>query len=57
MRHPAKRRRMKTLMQELVHKAGLIIERGRNLILGPGCNERGAQAFKRLNGELPAACG
>lgn len=57
VRHAAKRRRLKTVMQELIYKAGRIIEHGRKLILGLGRNDRGAQAFKRLNGELFAACG
>ena len=55
VRHPAKRRRLKTVMQELIYKAGRIIEHGRQLILGLGANDRGAKAFTRLHGELFAA--
>ena len=52
VRHPAKRRRLKTVIQELIYKAGRIIEHGRKLILGLGANDRGAKAFIRLHGEL-----
>ena len=55
VRHPAKRRRLKTVMQELIYRAGRIIEHGRRLILGLGANDRAAKAFARLNGELFAA--
>lgn len=58
VRHAAKRRRIKTVIQELIYRAGRIIESGRRLILGLGANDRAAQAFERLNGELfAAACG
>jgi len=52
VRHPAKRRRIKTVMQELIYRAGRLIEHGRRLILGLGANDRAAKAFSRLNGEL-----
>jgi hypothetical protein len=55
IRHPAKRRRIKTVMQELIYRAGRLIEHGRRLILGLGANDRAAQAFARLDGELFAA--
>jgi hypothetical protein len=55
VRHSAKRRRLKTVMQELIYRAGRIIEHGRHLILGLGANDRAAKAFARLNGELFAA--
>lgn len=55
VRHSAKRRRIKTVMQELIYRAGRLIESGRRLILGLGANDRAAKAFKRLNGELFAA--
>lgn len=57
VRHEAKRRRLKTVMQELVYRAGRLIEHGRRLILGLGANDRSAKAFTRLHGELFAACG
>ena len=49
VRHSAKRRRIKTVMQELIYRAG-------RLILGLGANDRAATAFKRVDGELFAAC-
>jgi hypothetical protein len=57
LRHQAKRRRLKTVMQELVYRAGRLINRGRQLILGLGANDRAAQAFMRLHGQLAAASG
>lgn len=56
IRHSAKRRRIKTVMQELIYRAGRLIEHGRRLILGLGANDRTAKAFARLHGELFAAC-
>jgi hypothetical protein len=55
VRHPAKRRRIKTVIQELIYRAGRIIQTGRRLILGLGANDRAAKAFTRLHGELFAA--
>ncbi len=55
VRHAAKRRRIKTVMQELIYRAGRLIETGRRVILGLGANDRAAKAFARLNGELFAA--
>lgn len=57
MRHKAKRRRLKTVMQELVYRAGRLIEHARGLTLGLGANDRAAKAFARVHGELFAACG
>jgi hypothetical protein len=57
VRHPAKRRRLKTVMQELVYRAGRLIEHGRRLVLGLGANDRAAKAFMRVHGELFGACG
>jgi len=56
VRHSAKRRRIKTVMQELIYRAGRLIEHGRRLILGLGANDRAAKAFARVHGELFAAC-
>ena len=56
VRHGAKRRRIKTVMQELIYRAGRLIEHGRRMILGLGANDRSAKAFARLHGELFAAC-
>ena len=55
VRHPAKRRRLKTVIQELIYRAGRLITSGRKLILGLGANDRSAKAFARLHGELFAA--
>jgi len=57
VRHEAKRRRLKTVMQELIYRAGRLIEHGRRLILGLGANDRAAKVFTRLHGELFTACG
>jgi Transposase DDE domain group 1 len=57
VRHPAKRRRLKTVMQELIYRAGRIIRQGRQFLLGLGANDRAAQAFIRLHGELAAQSG
>ncbi len=57
VRHAAKRRRIKTVMQELIYRAGRLIEHGRRVILGLGANDRSAKAFQRLHAELFAACG
>ena len=52
-------RRLKTVLQELIYKAGRLLKCGRSLILGLGlgANDRAAAAFKRLHGELQAASG
>jgi len=55
IRHPAKRRRIKTVMQELVYKAGRLMEHGRQLVLGLGASDRSAQVFMRLHAGLQAA--
>lgn len=55
VRHSAKRRRIKTVMQELIYRAGRLIQTGRRLILGLGANDRAAKAFARVHGELFAA--
>lgn len=55
VRHGAKRRRIKTVMQELIYRAGRLIEHGRSLILGLGANDRASTAFRRLHLQLAAA--
>ena len=52
VRHSAKRRRIKTVMQELIYRAGRLIETGRQLILGLGANDRSAAVFKQMHLEL-----
>ena len=56
VRHAAKRRRLKTVIQELIYRAGRLIQTGRRLVLGLGANDRSAQALRRLHGELLAGC-
>ena len=41
-------------MQELIYRAGRLIEHGRRLILGLGANARSAKAFARVHGALCA---
>ena len=55
IRHSAKRRRIKTVMQELIYRAGRIIATGRRVFLGLGANDKAAKAFARVHGELFAA--
>jgi hypothetical protein len=57
VRHNAKRRRIKTVIQELIYRAGRLIETGRRLLLGLGANDRAAPAFIRLDTALRAASG
>jgi len=57
VRHQAKRRRIKTVIQELIYRAGRLIEHGRRRTLGLGANDRSARAFARLHAGLLAACG
>ena len=47
IRHSAKRRRIKTVMQELIYRAGRLIEHGRRIVLGLGANDRAAKVFMR----------
>jgi hypothetical protein len=54
VRHAAKRRRIKTVMQELIYRAGRLIEHGRRLILGLGANDRAAAVFMRLHAQYAA---
>ena len=54
VRHPAKRRRIKTVMQELIYRAGRLIEHGRQMVLGLGANDRAAPVFLRLHAQFAA---
>lgn len=54
VRHEAKRRRLKTVMQELIYRAGRLIEHGRQRVLGLGANDRAAAVFMRLHAHLAA---
>jgi len=55
VRHDAKRRRIKTVMQELIYRAGRLIETGRRVVLGLGANDRSAAVFKRMHHALAGA--
>lgn len=55
VRHEAKRRRIKTVMQELIYRAGRLIEHGRQLVLGLGTNDRSAVVFLRLHAQFAAS--
>ena len=54
VRHQAKRRRIKTVMQELIYRAGRLIEHGRQMLLGLGANDRAAAVFMRLHAQFAA---
>ena len=54
VRHQAKRRRIKTVMQELIYRAGRLIEHGRQMVLGLGANDRAAPVFMRLHAQFAA---
>ena len=54
VRHEAKRRRIKTVIQELIYRAGRLIEHGRQLVLGLGANDRAAAVFMRLHAQFAA---
>lgn len=49
------RRRIKTVIPELIYRAGRLIETGRRLILGLSANDRAAKAFGRLHEEMFAS--
>ncbi len=54
VRHAAKRRRIKTVMQKLIYRAGRLITHGRQLVLGLGANDRSAPVFLRLHAQFAA---
>jgi hypothetical protein len=54
VRHNAKRRRIKTVMQELIYHAARLIEHGRRIILGLGSNDRAATVFTRMHAQFAA---
>lgn len=55
VRHSAKRRRIKTVMQELIYRAGRLIQSGRRLILGLGAHDRAARVFMRAFAQFAAS--
>ena len=52
LRHAAKRRRMKTVMQELMFKAGRMIKHAGRWVLGLGANDSAHSVFERLYRQL-----
>jgi len=54
VRHEAKRPRIKTVMQELIYRAGRLIEHGRRLVLGLGANNRAAPVLMQLQAQFAA---
>jgi hypothetical protein len=52
LRHEAKRRRMKTVMQELMFKAARMIKHAGRWILGLGQNDSAFTVFERLYKQL-----
>jgi hypothetical protein len=52
VRHAAKRRRMKTVMQELMFKAGRMIKHAGRWVLGLGANDSAHGVFERLYEQL-----
>ena len=52
VRHAAKRRRIKTVMQELIYRAGRLIRHSKQWTLGLGANDRAATVFKRLHAQF-----
>ena len=54
IRHRAKRRRIKTVIQELIYRAGRLIEHGRRIVLGLGANDRAAKVFMRSYAQFAA---
>ena len=54
VRHKAKRRRLKTVMQELIYRASRLIAHGRRVVLGLGANDRAATVFMRSYSQFAA---
>jgi len=55
VRHTAKRRRIKTVMQEMMFKAGRMIKHAGRWILGLGESDSGFAVFERHYGQLKTA--
>ena len=55
LRHEAKRRRIKTVIQEMMFKAARLIRHAGRLALGLGANDRGLVVFERHYGLLDTA--
>ena len=52
--HAAKRRRIRTVMQELMYKAARMIKHAGRWVLGIGANDSGFAVFDRRYGQLKA---
>ena len=52
LRHAAKRRRIKTVMQEMMFKAARMIHHAGRWVLGLGANDSGFAVFERHYGRL-----
>ena len=55
LRHAAKRRRMKTVMREIMSKAGRMIKHAGRSVLGLGANESARTVFEGLYKQLSHA--
>lgn len=55
VRHKAKRRRIKTVMQEMMFKAARMIKHAGRWILGLGCSDSGFAVFERHYKQLKTA--
>lgn len=55
VRHAAKRRRIKTVLQEMMFKAGRLIRHARGWVLGLGAHDSGFAVFERHHGQLKTA--
>ena len=55
LRHDAKRRRIRTVIQEMMFKAARMIRHAGRWVLGLGANDRGFAVFDRHYGQLGSA--
>lgn len=55
VRHQAQRRRIKTVMQEMVYKAGRMIHHAGRWVLGLGPTTRGMRCLSATTGAWPVA--
>ena len=55
VRHPAQRRRIKTVLHEMMHKAARMIRHAGRWVLGLGANDSGFAVFDRHYGQLRTA--
>ena len=55
LRHAAKRRRMRTVLQEIMFKAGRTIKHAGRWVLGLGANDSARTVFERLCRQLSPA--